>query len=243
MSLRQRLPAVAVAVAPPAAAAFGVTSTLLWQLKGALVIPAVCALVLLFASPALAVAAVSLLAAFDDYIRPAVIYRDFLVVDVIGFALIAGVAKRRPAFPAGAAGLTLGLAALTLFCGFNIVSLGPLNWTEAVDNVARLLYFTALVAAIGIVSPHVPLRPIVWALVGSLLARFLYEGFYYFGGSAFVLHFSYQFGAITSNANTLGGLGACVLPLSCSLALRGRRALRRVAAAITLALSAGIFLS
>jgi len=211
-------------------------------MSGAAAVVAVCSLAVLVADPALALAALAFLSGFDDYIRPAVIYRDFLVADVVGLTLIVTVI-RHAKIPRGAVGLRLGLAALVLFCAFNVISLGPANWSEAVDNVARLFYFTTLVAAVGVMSPRVPLRAVGWALVASLLVRFLYEGWYYFAGSSFVFHYSYQFGAMTSNANTLGGFGACVLPLSCALAFRTSWVPRMLAVLASLLLAGGVFLS
>jgi O-antigen ligase len=185
----------------------------------------------------------ALLAPFDGYIPSLVIYRDVLAFDAVGLAVIGGQAVRGMRAPDRGAP-TAALLALGALAVFQIVSLGPGNWLAATDNVARFLFLVVLVVAVAGASREREEWPVVAALVAGVALRFLLESRAFFGHPGFVFHPSFQFGAVTSNPNTLGGLGACVLPLACAAALTARTGRRRALlfAAIGL-LSMGVLLS
>jgi O-antigen ligase len=221
----------------------GVALSVFWHLPVVAATAGLCGAAVVLSSVRIALIALAFLAPFDGYISSVVIYRDFLTADVVGLAIIVGQWMRGAHLPRSAA-VAAALWTLALLCALHVISLGPLNWRDAADNVARFIYLAVLVAAVASVGRDVPLRAVTAALVAAMVLRFIYEGRYYFSSSTFVFHHSYQFGAITSNPNTLAGLAACVLPMSCSLILAaGSRAGRRLAAVATLLLLAGIFLS
>jgi O-antigen ligase len=241
---RQTSPAPAI---PPAVVvivvAVGVALSVVWHQPAVAATAALCGAAVALSSIRIALIALAFLAPFDGYISSVVVYRDFLAADVVGLAIIVGQWRRGAHLPRGAA-VTAALWVLALLCALHVLSLGPLNWREAADNVARFIYFALLVAAVASAARDVPLRAVTAALVAGVALRFIFEGRYYFSSSTFVLHYSYQFGVMTSNPNTLAGVAACVLPMSCSFILApGPRAGRRLAAVVTLLLLAGILLS
>lgn len=237
-------------VAARLAAIVGVPALLAWTVGVSMPVEAAGAGLLLAtatlaaASAPAGLAILALLAPFDAYVRPMVLYRDFLVTDVVAFGFIAGAAVRwKPRAVSGDARMACAL--LMIFGAFCVVSLGPDNWTDALDNVARFAYFAVLVwmlaasrldGALPIVVPA--------ALAAATLFRFWQEAVAYFGSPDFFFHPSFQFGAFTSNPNTIGGFAACVLPFAGAASLLHPSARWRAAAAFFFALLAsGIVLT
>ena len=184
-----------------------------------------------------------LLAPVDGYISSVVVYRDLLAVDLIGLALIVGEWRRGWRFPARPATVA-ALVALFALCVFNVLSLGPANWTYAWDNSARLAFWCVVVAAIVSVRGHTHVRPACAGLVLGMTARFGYEAYLFVTDPGFMLHPSYQFGGFTSNPNTMAGFGACVLTIAAAFTLRpSSRHVRILAAITTMCLLLGIVLS
>ncbi len=223
--------------------AVGVVLSVAWDVPTIKLAAGMCAGAVAVSSIRIAVLVLAFLAPFDGYISQAVVYQDFLAADLAGLAIIVGQWRRGARIPRD--GITVAtLAALALLVALHLLSLSSHNWREASDNVARFLYFVGLVAAIASAGPSLPIRSMGGCLVAGVALRFLYEGVFYFSSPTFVLHPSFQFGAMTSNPNTLAGLAACVVPIGCSFVLApGSRSRRVLAAAATLLLVSGIFLS
>ena len=190
------------------------------------------------ASATAGVALLAFLAPFDAYVRPLVLFRDFLVTDVVAFGFIIGAAARwKPRAVSGDARMACAL--LVLFGAFCVVSLGPGNWADALDNVARFAYFAVLVWMLAAARLDGPLPGLVpAALTAAMLFRFAQEAVEYFGSPDFFFHPSFQFGTFTSNPNTLGGFAACVLPFACAVWLLHPSRRWRAAAGVLLALLA-----
>lgn len=194
------------------------------------------------ASVRFGVLALAALAPFDGYIGPMVLYRDFLVTDVVGAAVIVGQVSRGAALPARSS-VVPAAAALAVLGGLHVLSLGPDNWQLAADNVARFFYFVALVLAVASTRDAALVRAGLVALCAGEAIRFSLEAAVYFTSPQFVLHPSFQFGALTSNPNSLAGFGACLLPVAASLLFVRRRAVQVFGAAVTGLLVVGILLS
>jgi hypothetical protein len=183
------------------------------------------------------------LAPFDGYISSVVVYRDLLAVDLIGLALIVGEWRRGWRFPTRPATMAALTALFALFV-FNVLSLGPANWTHAWDNAARLAFWCVVMAAIISTRQHTHLRPVCAGLVLGIAVRFGYEAYLFVTNPGFVLHPAYQFGNFTSNPNTMAGFGACVLPMAAAFMVStASRRMRVVAAITTMSLLLGIVLS
>lgn len=211
---------------------------LLPAVAGGLSIAALCAV-----SPLPALFLLGLLAPFDGYVTPLVVYRDVLAVDAIGVALILGELRRGlrvPAAPAVPAALLTLLAMGVL----HVLSLGHANWTSALDNAARFLYFAVLVVAIISAGRRVSAGPVAFALVAGMTVRFAYEARAFVSHPDFIVHQSFQFGAHTSNPNSLGGFGAALLPLALVLIVgTGPALLRWAGAAAAVLITCGVVLS
>lgn len=201
-----------------------------------------CLLVVAGISPRVGIVLMAGLAPFDAYIDSMVLYRDFLITDAVGLAVIVGHFARRPRLPSHPAVVT-AMSALAVLAALHVVSLGPDNWRDALDNVARFSYFVALAAAITTAADGRVIRDCAIALVAAQGLRFGWEAIPFVTSPQFVVHFSFQFGSITSNPNSLAGFGACVLPLALSLLVVPDRNLKLFGLAVAVILMAGILLS
>ncbi|HZB26844.1 MAG TPA: O-antigen ligase family protein [Vicinamibacterales bacterium] len=188
------------------------------------------------------VALVAFLAPMDAYVRPLVVYKDLLITDAIILAFIGGRAWMSTAVPR-ASDAKSGCVLLLLFLALHIVSVSPGNWADAVDNVARLAFFAALVwtlAGCGLTAGAATAAAV--GLSVATLARMAQEAVPYARG--FIFDPSYQFGALTSNPNTLGGFAAAVVPIGAAMAVFHPSARSRlVGLALSAAMAGGIVLT
>ena len=188
------------------------------------------------------IAIVAFLAPVDAYVQPLVVYRDLLITDAIILAFMAGRVWMASALPRPPDARSGGFL-LFLFLALHIVSLSPGNWSDGIDNVARLAFFAALVWTLAgcEVTPRVGSAAAL-ALSVATLARMAQEAVPYFRG--FIFDPSYQFGAMTSNPNTLGGFAAAVVPLTASVAAsRASGRIRLSALILSAAMLGGIVLT
>ena len=169
------------------------------------------------ASASVGIGIVAFLGPMDAYVGPLVVYRDLLITDALLLAFIAGrvwMAGSTVLAPDAKSSCVL----LMLFLAFHVISLSPANWADAIDNVARLAFFAALLWALAgcSVTPRAAMGATV-ALSVATLARMAQEAVPYARG--FIFDPSYQFGAMTSNPNTLGGFAAAVVPMAIAMAV------------------------
>jgi O-antigen ligase len=191
----------------------------------------------------LAALAVAAAAPFDGYVRPAVIYRDFLVGDVAGLLLIAAAlrpAQRRLDPARGwAAALVVAAGLVTTF----LLSFAHAPSAAGLVQVLRLGYLVALLAVIPLVVPARWLPVMLTVVTAGTVIRFAMEAVPFFTSPDFVIAPYFQFGSFTSNPNTLGGFGSAVFGATLGLALAGRGGRRFVFAGLAIVLGAGIVLS
>ena len=169
------------------------------------------------ASGSAGIGIVAFLGPMDAYVGPLVVYRDLLITDALLLAFIAGRAWTAPSASL-APDAKSSCVLLMLFLALHVVSLSPVNWADGIDNVARLAFFAALVWALARcnVTAAAGMAAAV-ALSVATLARMAQEAVPYSRG--FIFDPSYQFGAMTSNPNTLGGFAAAVVPMSVAVAV------------------------